>query len=316
MPIENFTGVSITGLDVNNPAGTDPGSDIDNHQRGVKTVLKYTFPNFTLNGQVTTTQDNLNSPLLTLTKAANKVPYFDSASTATTFDITAFGRSMANAATASAALTLLGADAKYVPQGTAIITNITTSGTVQAGAMTVSSTAPTVTLADTDWGNRSLHHNGGTMGFLNNGGGYSFYNDNSGNSWIPGTAYCGEVYLTSDPRLKEGIRPISPQTAESFVRNVKGYTYRLTDTKTLTSGVLSTEVAQVVPALVTESEGYDRVNYSAIIPYLLVHINAQTERLDQMSRTIDALHAEVMALKHADGVAEAVANLPPPGATV
>lgn len=293
MAVESFTFISSLSPDL--PASSDGLVEGDNHLRGIKLAVKQSFPNVT--GAVTSTHTQLSNPLLSTTLAANKVPYYNSTTTATTFDVTAFGLSMANAATASAALTLLGADAKYVPQSTPIATNITTTGTVQAAAFTVSSTAPSIVFADTDWSNRTLHMNSGTMGFLKSDGNWGFYSDNGGNTSCPGTAYAANFYISSDPRLKKDIRPITKEAAEAFVRNVRGYVYRMIDTNTLTSGVLSTEVKMMVPALVTSHDEYERVNYDGMTPYLLVHANSQTERQDQTDLLIRTLRDEISELR-------------------
>ena len=297
MPIENFTNISVAGLDQNNPAGSDPGSDLDNHIRGTKGAIKYTFPNFTTSGQVDATQAQLNNPLLKTALAANKVPYYTGTSTAGTFDISAFGLSLVAQAAAANVLALIGADAKYAVNNATNSANITFTGTVQAAAFTVSSTSPSIVFSDTDWGSRQLHCNTGLFGFLRSDGNWSWRNDNAGSTWQDGTAYAGNFYISSDPRLKKDIRPISKEAAEAFVRNVNGYVYRMIDTDKLTSGVMSTEVKAMVPALVSESEGFDRVNYDAMQAYQLVHANAETQRNDNQDLMIRALRDEIAELR-------------------
>lgn len=60
MALEDLTGPDkyIDALVPANPFGTDPKSQGDDHLRGIKNVLKNTFPNVT--GVVTATQDDLN----------------------------------------------------------------------------------------------------------------------------------------------------------------------------------------------------------------------------------------------------------------
>ena len=60
MALETLTGtVYIDGLNSSNPVGaTDPKSEGDDHIRGIKNVLKTTFPN--INGAVTATPAELN----------------------------------------------------------------------------------------------------------------------------------------------------------------------------------------------------------------------------------------------------------------
>jgi hypothetical protein len=56
MPVESVT--HISDLNASNPLGTDPGSDLDNHIRNLKTGIKTTFPN--ISGVVTPTHTELN----------------------------------------------------------------------------------------------------------------------------------------------------------------------------------------------------------------------------------------------------------------
>lgn len=274
------------------------GSTLDDHQRGTKATLKYTFPNFTLTGQVDATQAHLSNPLLKTTAASDKSVYYTGASTAATYDLTAFGRSMANAASASAALTLLGADTKYVPQGTSITTNVTTTGTVTGGQLTVSSTAPQVVFIDTNWGNRTILHNDGLMGFVKSDGNWGAYSDNAGNFRAMGELQATDLVLTSDPLLKDDIREISPAAARAVTGMVKGYTYKLKATGKLVSGVLSTEVAMAVPALVTkDAEGFDQVGYIGLIPYTIVSVNDAHERLNDHGLALSRNAADLTALR-------------------
>lgn len=185
-----------------------------------------------------------------------------------------------------------------MPQGTAITTNVTTSGTVSAGAVTVSSTAPQIVMADTNWGNRSIYADGGLVGILSTGGGWTFHVDNSGNGRFYGEVQSGDLVLTSDPRLKDDIKQISPAVARAVVQNVKGYTYRLKASGKLTSGVLSTEVANAVPALVTQdAEGFDQVGYPGLIPYALVATNDAHERLNDHGLALSRNAADLTALR-------------------
>lgn len=52
-----------------------------------------------------------------------------------------------------------------------------------------------LTMYDTNWGTRSLHHNDGSMGFTNNSGGWAFRNDNSGNVWTAAYGWLHEYFL-------------------------------------------------------------------------------------------------------------------------
>jgi signal peptidase I len=58
---------------------------------------------------------------------------------------------------------------------------------ISAQGMTISSTGPTITMADTDWANMHIHHQGGNIGFLNNVGSWCWHTNPSGHIWS--TAY-------------------------------------------------------------------------------------------------------------------------------
>lgn len=72
------------------------------------------------------------------------------------------------------------------------------SGYHTTGGIHIQNAANYITMQDTDWGTRYIHHNGGTIGFLNSGGGWShqFQNDGSmnGANWIVSTD--GNLYGT------------------------------------------------------------------------------------------------------------------------
>src|SRR6478736_9118167 len=61
MALEDLTGADkfIANLNPANPVGSDDKRDGDNHIRGIKNVLRNTFPN--LNGAVTATDEELGS---------------------------------------------------------------------------------------------------------------------------------------------------------------------------------------------------------------------------------------------------------------
>lgn len=62
----------------------------------------------------------------------------------------------------------------------------TMTGTLTAPQVTISSTGPLIAMSDTDWGNRSIHHQGGLLGFLGSDGGWAMYENNGGLIWTKG----------------------------------------------------------------------------------------------------------------------------------
>ena len=62
--------------------------------------------------------------------------------------------------------------------------NVTVNGVHRVnGGLTVASTGPMITMADTDWGNMSVHSNQGLIGFLNNGNNWIQYTTVNGHIW-------------------------------------------------------------------------------------------------------------------------------------
>lgn len=62
----------------------------------------------------------------------------------------------------------------------------TMTGTLTVPQLNVSSTGPLITMADTDWGNRHIHANGGMVGFLKSDGNWDMYCNNGGYLWTAG----------------------------------------------------------------------------------------------------------------------------------
>jgi len=60
------------------------------------------------------------------------------------------------------------------------------TGDTMTGNLQISNTYPQLQMNDTEWGNRSILHDGGQIGFLNNGGGWAWRVDNGGASWQSG----------------------------------------------------------------------------------------------------------------------------------
>lgn len=139
MAVENAT--FISELQVSNPTAGDPVGEGYEHINVTKGVLVNTFPN--LSGQVTATPGHLNNPLLATDRppaaAAGQVqvqtvPYYSSASGASTFPITDFGKSlmaMANSAALSSSLKL---------EGFVLKAGDTMTGTLKAPRIEVGST--------------------------------------------------------------------------------------------------------------------------------------------------------------------------------
>ncbi|MGO4173563.1 hypothetical protein [Bosea sp. TAF32] len=201
MAVETFT--YINSLDPNLPASSDGLVEGDNHIRGLKLATKQSFPNVT--GAVTSTHTQLSNPILATTIAADKVPFYNSTTTASTLDAGATGKALLASANATVAINTLDLDNRYSRVGVPITQSITTNAVVQAAQFTVSSTAPTILFADSNWGNRTILHNDGLIGFVKSDGNWAMHSNNDGTLKVYGEVQATDLILTSDPLLKTDI---------------------------------------------------------------------------------------------------------------
>ena len=129
MGLESLTGtVYIDSLVATNPTSGDTRTEGDDHIRGIKNVLKTTFPN--IDGAVTSTQDELNI-LDGVTATTAELNYLDGVTTgvaglgdANTF--TKLQEWAASTATAANDMVLDGAGNSYIVGGTTTINRMTT----------------------------------------------------------------------------------------------------------------------------------------------------------------------------------------------
>jgi hypothetical protein len=94
-----------------------------------------------------------------------------------------------------------GATKNYV-DNTAGAVKVSKSGDTMTGALTlpaatVSSTAPSITMNDTNWGNRYVYSDGGLMGFLDNTGNWAMYENNSGGVWTKAYGWLTDYFFST-----------------------------------------------------------------------------------------------------------------------
>lgn len=267
MPLESAT--YISDLVPTNPAGTDQVSQADDHLRLIKATLKATFPNIT--GPVTASQAALNSSsgsvLTSVTPATNTFPWFDSATTANTATITAFGRSFLAQTSAANALASLGAQPSGSYAGTATANTFTGNQSI-TGLLTVNQT--------TDGSNLiALSSAGTTRGYLLGSASYAFAVANTGGTNLltvnttGDLTASGNVSAYSDLRIKKDIEVIDD--ALDIVEKISGVRYTRRDSGAHRVGVIAQEVRQVLPEVVLEDPetGYLSVNYGDIVGVLI-----------------------------------------------
>jgi len=136
----------------------------------------------------------------------------------------------------------------------------------------------TITMFDSDEGNRLIYCNSNQIGFLTQAGAWGAWLDDS-NNWTA----AGNITAYSDIRIKTNIEKITG--ALDKVDQLNGYTFDRTDVKTARqTGVIAQEVLKVLPEAVmgTEEDTYS-VAYGNMVGLLI--------------EAIKELRAEVTELK-------------------
>jgi len=142
-----------------------------------------------------------------------------------------------------------------------------------------------------------------------NGGGVDALVMNpDGNGYFAKDIYAnGNVFVSSDQRLKQDIRPLGGTL--SAVRQLRGvrYTYRQdiaghAAPKGQQVGLLAQEVERIYPELVsTGADGYKAVNYAQLTPVLLEALKEQQQQVDVLNK-----YAEVFTRRAAEAEAASV----------
>ena len=154
----------------------------------------------------------------------------------------------------------------------------TMTGALTVPAMTVSSSAPTITMADTDGLSRGIHANSNLIGFLTSAGGWAVYADNSGN-----VVATGNVTAYSDVRLKTDLKQIND--ALDIIKSINGYRYKRVDTGQEEIGVVAQQLTGVLPELVQQNQEYMSVAYDRLTAVLI-------EAVKDLAKRVEALEAK------------------------
>jgi hypothetical protein len=115
-----------------------------------------------------------------------------------------------------------------------------------ARSQTITSTAPTVYMVDTDGVSRTMVLNGALLGWTMSNGSFGLYNDNSGN-----TVSAGNLSAFSDERKKKDWGRVTYQFIEKLAA-VKSGTYTDIDTGERRAGASAQDMQKLLPETVRE----------------------------------------------------------------
>lgn len=174
--------------------------------------------------------------------------------------------SVAGATTLSSSLSVTGA-ATFSSTAT-----FNGAATFNNNTLTISSTAPTIRLNDTDNSGAFVHCNSNLVGFLNNSGNWAHYVDQSGNF----TAV-GNVTAYSDISQKSDVETIVG--ALELIRRMRGVRYTRINSLERGVGVIAQEMRQVLPEVIHDNDGILSVAYGNIVGVLIEGIKALEQRI-------------------------------------
>lgn len=149
------------------------------------------------------------------------------------------------------------------------------AGGTFSGNYTISNTSPTITLADTDWGTRSMHCNGGLVGFLTSAGNWGCYSQNDG-TFIA----AGNIGAYSDRKFKKKITTI--KGGLELIERMRGVRYIDKRSKQARVGVIAQEVQEVFPEVVGEGPDGLHVDYGNLVGPLIQAVKELAQRVREL----------------------------------
>ena len=166
--------------------------------------------------------------------------------------------------------------------GTVTAGALTTGGTCTVASLTISSTSPTITFQDNDWGNRIYHNNSGNSGIMRGDASkWLYYIDASENFNVGGQITAtGNVVAYSDERLKTDVVTIA--NALDLVRRMRGVRFWRTDRDEAGAGVVAQELDEVAPELVDRNSEWLGVAYGNLVGYLIEAIKTLADEVDEL----------------------------------
>ena len=97
---------------------------------------------------------------------------------------------------------------------------------------------------------------------------------------VSGTISCNEILAESDIRLKNDVRNLNTEDCLNVVSQLDPKRYRFLGSSKVRYGVIAQEIEQVLPELVTYTEGRAAVNYLELIPFLIGSIKDLKNQVD------------------------------------
>lgn len=270
MALEDLTGDKyIDALDSANPVGTtDFVASVDDHMRGVKNVLKKTFPN--LNGAVTASPAELNK-LDGLLASKAELDVLDGAGI-TTAELTKLAGGSGAIAHAGDAFVKTAGD---ITLNDNIALRFGTGG-VEADL-------------ESDGTNLILNLKTDKDFYINDDSTTRFLFDGSaGDLHADGDIIAFSTSVGSDPKLKESIYPI--EDALDKVTQLKGYTFNWIKNGREDAGLLANELQLVLPEVVRmggfDAEQHMVVNYNGVVGLLVQAINELLDRVEILEESL------------------------------
>ena len=213
----------------------------------------------TMTGQIVLSAD----PVAALNPVTKQ--YADAADTALSTRVTA-AQTRADVAVANAALAQSTADAKVPSVG----------DTIKTGAFTLQSGSLTVLNGNAFIGGGLVKGSGTEIGFYNNAGTIGCKMTIATGDFTAS----GNVIAYSDEKLKKNVRTI--KDAVNIVNRMRGVFYDRIDTGVAQVGVIAQEMQEVLPQVVTSSDGTLGVAYGNLTAVLIEAVKELSDRVAEL----------------------------------
>jgi hypothetical protein len=237
--------------------------------------------------------------LATVTSAANALPYFTGAGTATTTTLSAYGRSLIDDADAAAARSTLGVViGSDVQPFDSKLTSISGLSAASRGFITKNGDSTTVVRSIVGTANRIVITNatgadgnptldcGADVPSLAGNNTFAGTTNSFVNLTASGNITGATVNTSSDARLKQEIQTIN--NAVDVVNSLRGVSYIKNGKAEI--GVIAQEVEEHLPQVVSEGQdGFKNVAYGNIVGLLIEAIKEQQNTINELNARLEKL---------------------------